>query len=193
MITFFDLETRALAQDYDHGWPEFMHDGGGGISALALLIEETVVNPTDVFQETTRSRVNLADDKFLVDAVATLNTSERIVSWNGRSFDVPIINHWSDDAVEPREHCDLMQMLRKVTGRRWKLNDVAEATLGYGKCDSAILAPQMARDGEFGRLFHYCLDDVYLTRDLYFAILNGCVVLPDGREVTKEELFDDYE
>lgn len=183
-VTFFDLETRALAQDYDHGWPEFMHDGGGGISALALLIEDRMPP---------HSRVNLADDKFLVDAVATLNTSERIVSWNGRGFDVPIINHWSDDAVEPREHFDLMQMLRKVTGRRWKLNDVAEATLGYGKCDSAILAPQMARDGEFGRLFHYCLDDVYLTRDLYRAILSGCVVLPDGREITKEELFDDYE
>ena len=190
ITTFFDLETRALAQDYDHGWPEFMHDGGGGISALALLIfDETaaVVNPQAC------SRVVLADDKFMTDAVRTLEESDRVVSWNGRGFDVPIINHFITAPLEVSEHSDLMQMLRKVTGRRWKLNDVAEATLGYGKCDSAILAPQMARDGEFGRLFHYCLDDVYLTRDLYFAILRGCVELPDGREITKEELFNDYE
>lgn len=188
ITTFFDLETRALAQDYDHGWPEFMHDGGGGISALACVVDfDEATNPRNY------PKVRLFDDHCIEAGRNCLEDCSRVVSWNGRGFDVPIINHFLDQPLELREHYDLMQMLRKVTGRRWKLDDVAQATLGYGKSDSAILAPQMARDGEFGRLFDYCLADAYLTRDLYQAILLGSVVLPDGREICKEELFSDYE
>jgi len=198
ITTFFDLETRALAADYDNGWPEFMHDGGGGISALVAITDRTAIGTMDPRHE---SRVELFDDHSILPAAECLEQANRVVSWNGRRFDVPIINTcmMSQNLVhgipmkelELKEHYDLMQMLRKVTGKNWKLDDVAQATLGRGKTEDPTMAPEMARKGEFGRLFSYCLGDVELLRDIYYEILNGCVVLPDGREITKEELFDD--
>jgi len=189
--TFFDLETRALAADYDNGWPEFIHDGGGGISALIAIESEEPYK--DSFPFRPDERVGIFDDHSILGAAESLEHSDRVVSWNGRRFDVPIIQKHLKRDLELKEHCDLMQMLRKVTGKNWKLNDIGEATLGRGKTEDALMAPEMARRGHYGKLFSYCLSDVELLRDIYYAILNGCVVLPDGREITKEEIFSDYD
>jgi hypothetical protein len=48
----------------------------------------------------------------------------------------------------------------------WKLPEVAEA-LGFGgKCDDGAMAPAMYKKGQWGKLFTYCLHDVWLTHQV---------------------------
>ena len=52
-------------------------------------------------------------------------------------------------------------------GRRLKLDNVAEATLGRGKSGEGLKAMEWWKAGEVDKVRAYCLDDVVLTRELY--------------------------
>lgn len=173
-ITTFDLETRALARELG-GWKKFIAAGGGGISALVTLTEGPTTSAPG------SEGVGLYDDHCLDRAWPVLEAADHLVSWNGIGFDVPVLENCRGEKLAVTKHVDLMVLLREASGRFWKLTDVAQATLGRGKTEDGAMAPEMARAGEFGRLFAYCLADVRLTRDLYYhAFATGELATPHG-------------
>jgi DEAD/DEAH box helicase domain-containing protein len=48
-----------------------------------------------------------------------------------------------------------------------KLDDVASATLGYGKSGHGLQAIEFFRKGELDKLRDYCLMDVKVTKEVY--------------------------
>lgn len=188
LVTTFDLETRALAREMG-GWKSFIAAGGGGISALVTITDESpgpnAVTARELTAPRFKHRVGLFDDHTALEASRVLEAADRVVSWNGIGFDVPVFDTGyltvGRGPLVIKDHVDLMVLLRESSGRFWKLTDVAQATLGRGKTEDGAMAPEMARAGEFGRLFAYCLADVELTRDLYYhALATGELVTPHG-------------
>lgn len=107
--------------------------------------------------------------------------ADRITTWNGWGFDFPVIFGlqkskkvdqllgFSDDMLR---RCWLSQQINPEeynanTHGGWSLDAVAKATLGSeGKTGSGASAPLLYKQGQWGRLVDYCLNDVKLTRDL---------------------------
>ena len=122
--------------------------------------------------------------RFYVEAevcqlVAHLRQAEIVVSYNGKAFDDPLVSHFFGGPVSWSSHVDLCELIHLATGKRRSLQDVAAATLAASKSEQASFAPKLFQDGDYGRLYTYCNDDVRLTRDLYlFAGQIGGVFVP---------------
>lgn len=115
--------------------------------------------------------------------VALLNEADVVVSYNGSHFDEKLLFAKGFEGVfDPKADCDMLSLIYRVMGRRYKLDDMALHTLGRQKSGHGKHAPALARAGRIDELAEYCQDDVILTRDLYyFARAHGYVITPDGR------------
>lgn len=100
-----------------------------------------------------------------------------ICGWNTVSFDWPVILANAERAGvtlleiehETVSHVDLFDLIRKKTGRWYKLEDVAQANLGRGKLADGQSAAEWLRSGDpelIRKAFDYCCHDVNLTMDL---------------------------
>ena len=61
-----------------------------------------------------------------------------------------------------------------MLGKRVRLDQVAEATLGKKKSGHGLQAVTWWKQGEIEKIRQYCLDDVRITKEIYdFAIKNN--------------------
>ncbi|OGC88828.1 hypothetical protein A2419_03590 [Candidatus Adlerbacteria bacterium RIFOXYC1_FULL_48_26] len=90
-----------------------------------------------------------------------------LVGYNSDHFDIPILNKYYVGDLTKIKSIDLLKEIRNVLGRRLKLDNVAEATLGKGKSGDGLEAITWWKNGEFEKVRQYCLDDVRITRELY--------------------------
>jgi len=133
--------------------------------------------------------------------VERLERADRISGYNLIAFDLPVILGLPRGDVTPQlarlvaKSDDLLARVYAALGFRekgWKVQDVAQATLGRGKAGDGADAPLLFQRGAFAALHTYVLDDVTLERDLAaFAdrhgfLYNGCrtVRLPPWKPLT---------
>ena len=80
---------------------------------------------------------------------------------------------------------DLLDRIWKALGNRekgWKLNDVAQRTLGVCKVEDGANAPLLFQSGDWGKLCNYVADDVAIERDLTaFVDKYGFLIAGSGR------------
>ena len=168
----FDLEIANAVEDVG-GW-----DFTGEMGVACAVVYEVK-----------RDRYRIYDSSELEELQACLDRADRITSWNGWNFDLPVVYgvnrpDWEasvypdrpggKDNLPLRERsCDLLRCAYQAQGldpdkrspahAGWKLTDVAEA-LGFGgKCEDGAMAPDMYKKGQWGKLMTYCLHDVKLT------------------------------
>lgn len=178
-VVIFDLETRRLASDVG-GWVNLKR-GDGGVSALVVF-------------DSISKRYHLYDHNTLAVAAEHLESADVVLSFNGQEFDVPVIEGLLKRRLEISTHIDLLQLVwASSTGRRKgnKLDDLALATLGFGKPHDGTLAPTLADEGRWGELFNYCLLDVDLTKRL-FAFVQEHGNLINGQGAIIEITLPDY-
>jgi DEAD/DEAH box helicase domain-containing protein len=96
-----------------------------------------------------------------------LEKAERIIGYNTKGFDFPVMNSYYPGDFLKFPNLDLLEEIAKVLGFRVKLDDVAQATLGVGKTGHGLQAIEFFRKGELDKLRDYCLMDVKITRDVY--------------------------
>lgn len=126
-------------------------------------------------------------DKFLAfreenlkDLWPLLETAERIIGFNSRYFDLPVLNKYYGGDLTKLPQLDMLEEIKKALGFRLKLNDVARATLGVEKSSHGLQAVEWFQQGEFAKVEQYCLDDVKITRDLYeFGKKNRQLFFPE--------------
>ena len=165
-ILFFDLETRKrttdLSKDNDEGW-RLLREGKGGISALAIW-------------DNREEWCYFYDDSEIETIAAYLESAEIVVGFNSRFFDIPVVEGILGRRLALREHIDLYEEVKRglsklgQRGRKgeYTLGAICSRTLGgQGKLESGALAPDLAKDGLWARLFRYCADDVRKTRNLF--------------------------
>lgn len=170
-ILFWDLELAKPIED-NGGWAG-AKAGQCGCSILVIYDSDS-------------RRYYLYDENQLDEAVEHLNSADVLVGFNTIDFDTPVIQNITGRFLTVRQF-DFLQAIWDEVGFRqkgWKLEQVAERTLGMHKMSSGKYATQMAQDKEWGKLFTYCLWDVMLLVDIWNHLAAGeALIGPDEEEL----------
>jgi DEAD/DEAH box helicase domain-containing protein len=96
-----------------------------------------------------------------------LEQSERIIGYNTKGFDIPILNHYYPGDLLKIPQLDILEEIYRTIGFRLKLDHVARATVGQGKSGHGLQAVAWWKQGEIEKIKTYCLDDVRVTKAVY--------------------------
>jgi DEAD/DEAH box helicase domain-containing protein len=143
----FDIETRGES----FGSPDFTNQ------------ELTIVSIHD--SETDSFSSYFKED--LPQLWSIFERADIIIGYNSDHFDIPILNKYYPGDLTKIKSVDLLKEVRNVLGRRLKLDNIAEATLGRGKIAHGLDAVKWFDQGEFEKLREYCEDDVRVTKEIY--------------------------
>lgn len=168
-----DIELELSPDEVDGGWGA-ARNGGCGMACAAVYDSEG-------------SRPYLYDRAGIHKLCEHLESADCVLTWNGKSFDLPIIEAIAGRQLALKEHLDLLVAIAGGRMKGWGLGVTAERTLKKSKDGDGAFAPTLFKKGRFAELHSYCLGDVILLRDLYNRILmDGFVIGPDGKPVNVE-------
>ena len=120
---------------------------------------------------------------------AIIENTDVLITFNGDHFDIPLLNKYYPGDLLKMKSVDLLKEMQKSAGRRMKLDQIAEGTLGVNKSGHGLDAIKWWRDGEIEKLKKYCLDDVRITKDLYeYALKNGKLFFKEGSNLNEVKL-----
>lgn len=118
-------------------------------------------------------------------------SADMLVGYNSEHFDTPILNKYYAGDLSKIKSLDLLKEIKNVLGRRLKLDNIAEATLGKKKSGDGMQAVAWWKQGLKEKVRDYCLDDVKITRQLYdYALKNGSLKYKDYESGTREIKLD---
>lgn len=151
----FDIETRNIFQDV----------GSNESTALDISVVCIHDSSTDSYSSF------LQED--LPKLWPILEQADMLITFNGDHFDIPLLNKYYSGDLTKIKSLDLLVEVKKVLGRRIKLDTIAEATLGINKSGHGLEAVAWWKAGEIDKIIKYCIEDVKITKDLYdYALLN---------------------
>jgi len=118
-----------------------------------------------------------------------IENSDMFITFNGEHFDIPLLNKYYPGDLFKIKSVDLLKELQKSCGRRMKLDQLAEGTLGVNKSGHGMDAIRWWKNGEIEKVKKYCLDDVRITKDLYeFALKEGKLIFKEGPNLNEVKL-----
>lgn len=110
-----------------------------------------------------------------------LEKTDLLIGFNSEHFDLPLLNKYYSGDLSRIEHLDILKEIKNSFGRRIRLDQVAEGTLGVRKSGSGLQAMSWWKNGEIEKVKNYCLDDVKITKEIYeYALSNGKLKFRDG-------------
>ena len=105
--------------------------------------------------------------------------AERLIGYNSEHFDLPILNKYYTGDLMQFPHLDLLKVIKESSGKRYKLNDVAKATLQIEKSADGLQAMKWFEEGKIDKIKKYCEQDVKVTKDLYdYGAQNKMIYYP---------------
>ncbi|MEK9166613.1 MAG: ribonuclease H-like domain-containing protein [Patescibacteria group bacterium] len=146
----FDLETKK--QFSDVGGRENLHLLE--VSALSAYSYEK-----DKFYE--------FEEKDLKFFEQMAKDAERVVGFNIKGFDLPVLQPYVSIQTSSLPVVDMMDDVVRGVGFRVSLDNLCKTTLGAGKIADGLDAVRWWREGKIDEIKKYCTEDVRLTRDLY--------------------------
>lgn len=118
-----------------------------------------------------------------------LESADVLVGYNSDSFDIPLLNRYYPGDLAKIRSVDLMVEVANVLGRRLRLQNLAEATLGKSKKGDGLQSVEWWQQGLVEKVREYCIEDVRITRELYdYARKYGHVKYKDLRDVREIKL-----
>ncbi len=109
-----------------------------------------------------------------------LERADILIGYNCDHFDIPILNKYYAGDLTKIKSVDLLKEIRGVLGRRLKLDNIAEATLGKKKSGTGLEAMKWWTQGNVEKVRSYCLDDVRITKEIYdYALKNASLKYRD--------------
>lgn len=158
----FDIETKNTFQDVGKVDP--------------ALLDISVVGIYDSAQDTYTAFLE-ADFPALW---GILEQTDLLIGYNSDHFDIPLLNKYYPGNLTHIKSIDLLKEIRGATGRRMRLDAVAEGTLGEKKSGHGLEAIGWWKAGEVDKVKEYCLHDVRLTKELYdYALKHGALKYKD--------------
>lgn len=105
--------------------------------------------------------------------------AERLIGFNSEHFDIPILNKYYAGDLLKFPGLDMLKVVKEVTGKRYKLNDLAKATLQIEKSADGLQAMEWFKEGKLDLIKQYCEQDVKVTKELYdFGRANKMIYYP---------------
>lgn len=152
----FDIETMGDIRDFDN------------LKITVVSIYEYENNKYSSFEE---HELNLL--------WPILEKCERIIGYNSEHFDVPILNKYYAGDLSIIPHLDLLKVIKDSTGKRFKLDDIAKATLQIQKSADGLQAMKWWQEGKKEEVKRYCEQDVKVTKELYdYGLKNKMLYFP---------------
>lgn len=100
-----------------------------------------------------------------------LENADVLIGFNSDHFDIPILNKYYPGDLTKIKSVDILKEIKNATGRRYKLDNIAEATLGQKKSGHGLEAVQWWKEGKIDKIREYCIQDVKVTKGVYdFAL-----------------------
>jgi DNA polymerase elongation subunit (family B) len=169
----FDIETRQIAKQ-DGVWHS-VRDGVAGITAICVVDSST-------------KRPYLYDMSSLEACANHLEAADAIVGFNSRDFDLDVIEDFLGRKLRIKHHVDMHRLIQAalkknhISGPGNTLNDVCQRTIGKVKSGKGREAITLAERGEWAKLFQYCMDDTFLTYELFEYIrAHGGIIGLNGK------------
>lgn len=111
-------------------------------------------------------------------------SADLIIGYNSDHFDVPLLNKYYSGDLTKIRHVDILKEIRQAYGRRMKLDQVAEGTLGVNKSGHGLQAIVWWKNGEKEKVKKYCLDDVKITKEVFdYAVKNSMLKFKEDGKV----------
>jgi uncharacterized protein YprB with RNaseH-like and TPR domain len=118
-----------------------------------------------------------------------LENADMFITFNGDHFDIPLLNKYYPGDLLKVKSLDLLKEMHKSAGRRMKLDQIAEGTLGKPKDGNGLDALKWWKNGEIEKVKKYCLEDVRITKDVYeYALKNGKLIFKEGPNLKEVKL-----
>jgi hypothetical protein len=167
----FDIETRNIFQDVGSNNPADLD-----ISVVGVYDSETDAYETYMVED-------------LPKLWPILEKADILIGYNSDHFDTPLLNKYYPGDLNKIKNIDILKEIQKVAGRRMKLDQVAEGTLGTNKSGHGLDAYIWWKQGEIEKIKKYCLDDVRITKEIYdYALKNGILIYKEGPNLHEVKL-----
>lgn len=167
----FDIETKNIFQDV------------GSNNPVDLSI--SVVGIYDY--ETDSYKAYLEED--FGELWKVIENTDTFITFNGDHFDIPLLNKYYAGDLFKIKSVDILKEMQKSAGRRMKLDQIAEGTLGVKKSGHGLDAIRWWKSGEIDKIIKYCLDDVKITKDVYeYALKNSKLIFKEGPNMNEVKL-----
>lgn len=152
----FDIETVGDIRDY---------------SSLKVTVVSVYEYETDTYRS--------FDEHELSGLWPIFEKAERIIGYNSEHFDIPVLKRYYAGNILAFPHLDLLKMIKESTGKRFKLNDIASATLQIEKSADGLQAMKWYEEGKIDLIKEYCEQDVKVTKEVYdFGKKNKMLYFP---------------
>jgi len=167
----FDIETSNIFSDVGRRDP--------------TLLDISIVG---TYEYATDSYKTFAKEEFLA-LWPILERADVIIGFNSEHFDLPLLNKYYQGDLGRIKHIDILKEIKDSSGRRMKLDQIAEATLGTKKSAHGLAATMWWKKGEYQKVRDYCLDDVKITKEIYdFAVKNGFIKFKEDGKIFEVKL-----
>ncbi|MCL4360392.1 ribonuclease H-like domain-containing protein [Patescibacteria group bacterium] len=156
----FDIETKKLFSETETGDP----------AELGVSIVSVYSRSLDESRRLISDNLRSFWEQDFSDMWEVFSKADRIIGFNSLNFDVPALAPYAPNGFEGYKHFDLLDVIKKKTGRRFSLNSLARDTLSHEKTDVGTNAVYYWNQGDhesLRKLREYCEADVLITRDLY--------------------------
>src|SRR5512135_918548 len=144
----FDIETKNLFQDVGSREP----------AALDISVVCAYDSETD-------SYMSFVEDE-LKNFWPILEKADMLIGFNSEHFDIPLLNKYYPGDLTKIKSLDILKEIRQSYGRRMKLEQLAQGTLGRGKLSDGLEATRWWKEGQVDKIREYCIEDVRLTKEI---------------------------
>jgi DEAD/DEAH box helicase domain-containing protein len=155
-LVVFDVETKKAFDEVGGFFPEKL-----GVSVSGVWYGE----------EGSEGTLRGFREEEFSEMFKIFETADRIVGFNSIDFDMAALKPYYIGDLLKLPNFDILQEVEKKVGHRVKLDAIAKETLGIQKGGNGLDAITYFHEGNWEKLTKYCLEDVVITRDLYFHAL----------------------
>lgn len=108
------------------------------------------------------------DEHELGDLWKKLEQADLLIGYNSKHFDVPVLNNFYAGDLSQIPHLDLLERIKESSGQRYKLDDIAQATLeSVEKSADGVKAMEWYEEDKIEKIKDYCEQDVKVTKEVY--------------------------
>ncbi len=162
----FDIETRNVFADVGKNDPALLD-----ISLVAIHDSETGEYSSYLQEE-------------LSKLWPIIERADMLIGFNSDHFDIPLLNKYYPGDLKEIRSLDILKEIKNSYGRRMRLDQLAEGTLGLNKSGHGLDAIDWWKKGEIEKIRKYCIDDVKLTKDIYdYAMKNNKLFFKEGKDL----------
>lgn len=167
----FDIETRNFFSDVGSNDPAKLD-----IALVAIYDSET-----DSYSSYLEEELN--------KLWPILERADMLIGFTSEHFDMPLLNKYYPGDLTKIKHLDILKEIKTTYGRRMKLDQLAEGTLGKKKSGNGFDAVKWWKTGEIDKIRQYCIDDVKITKEIYdYARANDKLFFKEGGNINEIKL-----